>query len=136
MKKIVVFMLGIAILGGFIVPGTVLADELVKENSLDQVTTLDDVDFDLTGDADHIIMPRESGRGSCRDMVRSGRRPANSCDSAGRPIGNPVKITAKQKNCLIALYGTGIDGAFAYATGGLWWAVVGIHGLKSLAGCV
>ena len=30
MKKIVAFMLGIAILGGFIVPGTVLADELVK----------------------------------------------------------------------------------------------------------
>lgn len=94
------------------------------------------MDFDLTGNADHIIMPIENDRGSCRDMVRIGCRPANSCDSAGRPIGNPVKIKAKQKYCLIALYSTGIDGTSTYVTGGIWWVVVGIHGLKSLASCV
>ncbi|EKQ3716419.1 hypothetical protein P4617_002626 [Enterococcus faecalis] len=102
MKKLVMFLLGVVMLGVFVYPGVAFAEVANDESIADQEITLDDVDFPVDGDLGHVIQPR--GRGECLSDERLGRIPPGYCNS-GRFT---VRINAAQKKCLVNLFGSGI----------------------------
>ena len=102
MKKLVMFLLGVVMLGAFVYPGVAFAEVANDESVADQEITLDDVDFPVDGDLGHVIQPR--GRGECLSDERLGRVPPGYC-SSGRIT---VKTTAAQRNCLVNLYGSSV----------------------------
>ncbi|MCC4085798.1 hypothetical protein [Enterococcus faecalis] len=122
MKKLVMFLLGVVMLGAFVYSGVAFAEVANDESVADQEITLDDVDFPVDGDLGHVIQPR--GRGECLSDERLGRVPPGYC-SSGRIT---VKTNAAQRKCLVNMFGYGalssLSGNVLILSGTLamtWW---------------
>lgn len=122
MKKLVMFLLGVVMLGAIVYPGVAFAEVANDESVADQEITLDDVDFPVDGDLGHVIQPR--GRGECLSDERLGRVPKGYCS------GIRVKVTKDQAKCLIGVFGT----AFLTSTGP-GWIFLGSQAAAIAAGC-